>query len=370
MKKILMSVTLGLTLVAGGCGSNDAKTATEEPVVPVTATRVERGDIASTIQVTGTIFPWQESMISPKVSGRIEKLFADEGDKVTRGQTLAELEQERLLIMIKESKASLQEARAQLRNLESTLERSRKLFREGVLDSQHFDDTATERDLAAARVKRAEALLERAEQDLQDSIISAPFDGFVVEKLMNEGEMATTMPPSNIFHLVDTSRVKIECDISEEKRTVISVGRQASITLDAYPGEVFTGEITTVNPKIDIVSRTFTVKIEIPNPDFKLESGMFARIRIAEEQSLNTLLIPRGVIIEAGGVKKVFLVKNGRAAEREITTGITTPESAEITGGLSEGDMIVTRGFYALKDGIKVTVQELSGGKGRNGEPS
>ena len=353
-----LTTLLCFTLVALGCGSNSDEMENKETVVSVITTNVKRGVISSFIHTTGAIFPKQESMISPKVSGRIEKLYVDEGDQVKKGQPLVMLEQERIRIGVKESEASLKETEAQLKNLQATLKRNQRLFEEGVIGSQQFDDTTTERDLAEARVQRAEAVLERMQQDLKDSVITAPFDGFIVEKMMNEGEMATTMPPSNIFHLVDTSRIKIECGITEGKRKSIKVGEEVLVTVDAYPDEVFTGKITTVNPKIDLKSRTFKIKTELPNPSFRLESGMFARIRIIESESKNALLIPQRVIISGEVEKKVFVVENGRAVEKSIVTGIMDHPIVEVTEGLKEGDIVVTEGFYALKDGIKVRVKQ------------
>jgi RND family efflux transporter MFP subunit len=358
MKIPIRIIAFALLLFALGCGSNGAAPDSEELVIPVLATKVQRGDIASYIHTTGTIFPWQESMISPKTSGRIEKLYVDEGDRVNKGQPLAELEQERLRIQVKEAQASLTEARAQLKNVENMLKRNRGLFEEGVVDSQRFDDISTERELAKARVQRAQAFLERVQKDLTDSVITAPFDGFIVEKMMNEGEMATTMPPSSIFHLVDTHRVKIECNITEEKKKSISAGKEAVIELDAFPEEIFSGKISVVNPKVDINSRTFKIKIDIANPDFRLESGMFARIRIIERQSRDTLLIPLRVIIEEEKAQKVFVVENGRARKKTITTGIIDHPVVEVIEGLKQGDIVVTEGFYALKDGIRVEPSE------------
>lgn len=370
MKLFFRLLLLASLIVAPGCGTNDATTVDKEPMISVLATKVIRDDIVSFINTTGTIFPKQESMISPKTSGRIEKLYVDEGDKVKKGQPLVELEQERLRIVVKEAQASLKEARAQLKNLEGTVKRNQKLFEQGVVDSQRFDDTITERDLAQARVQRTQATLERAEQDLKDSIITAPFAGFIVEKMMNEGEMATTMPPSNIFHLVDTSTVKIECGINEEKRRALRIGKEVLIKLDAYPNEEFTGKITVVNPKVDPNSRTFKIKIEFPNPDFKLESGMFARVRIIDRQSENALLIPERVIIEEGNLQKVFVVEDGRAVEKVITTDIVNHPLIEVTTGLEENDIVVTEGFYSLKDGIKVTIKELTDGGTQISEPA
>ena len=174
----------------------------------------------------------------------------------------------------------------------------------------------------------------------------------------------------DIFHLVDTSRVKVECGITEGKRTVIKVGKEVLIELDAYPDEPFTGKITTVNPMVDINSRTFMIKIEIPNPDFRLESGMFARIRIIEKESKNALLIPQRAIIEREESKKVFVIENDRALEKSITTGIINHNIVEVTKGLTEDDIVVTEGFYALKDGIKVTIKELSDQGVSNHEPA
>ncbi len=360
MKTWILIFFLGVMSALGGCGPNGAETTPKEPVISVMATKVQRGNVSAYIYTTGTIFPHQEAMINPKISGRIEKLYVDEGDRVTKGEPLAELEQERLQILVKEAEASLQEAQAHLKNIEATWQRNQRLFKEGVVDSQRFDDIATEKDLAKARVQRAQAALEKMQKDLRDSVIRAPFDGFIVEKLMNQGEMATARPPSSIFHLVDTSRVKIECGITEEKKTSVSIGKKAVIVLDAYPGEAFTGNVTTVNPKVDIDSRTFKIKIEIPNHDFRLEAGMFARIRIIERESKDTLFIPQRVIIEQGQTKKVFVVEDGRAKETTITTGIIDHPIVEVTGGLKQGDVIVTEGFYALKNGIKVVVKQLS----------
>ena len=140
MKLLIKFLLLTSLIVASGCGSNDAKTVIGEPVISVIATKVVRDDIVSFINTTGTIFPKQESMISPKTSGRIEKLYVDEGDRVEKGQPLVALEQERLLIVIKETEASLKETRAQLKNMESTVKRNQKLFEQGVVDSQWFDN--------------------------------------------------------------------------------------------------------------------------------------------------------------------------------------------------------------------------------------
>jgi len=360
MKLLIRLVFVTLLFITVSCGSNGVKTEPAEPVIPVQATRVKKGDISLYIYTTGSIFPKQESVISPKIFGRIEKLYVDEGDRVKANQPLVKLEQDRLRILVEEAEASLQEARAQLKNIKTKVQRSKGLFEQGVVEVQQYDDLVTEGELAQAIVRRIRATVERAHKDLEDSVISAPFDGFIVEKMMNEGEMATSTPPSSIFHLIDTSSVKIECNITEEKKTVLCVGKESIIELDAYPGEIFTGNITMINPKVDIESRTFKIKIEIPNDDFRLESGMFVRIRIIDRESKGAFLIPQRVIIDEGGEKKVYVIQEGRAVEKTITTGIIDKTTVEVTDGLDENDIIVTEGLYAIKDGIKVLIKKMT----------
>jgi membrane fusion protein (multidrug efflux system) len=183
----------------------------------------------------------------------------------------------------------------------------------------------------------------------------APFSGFVVDKMMNEGEMVYAAAPSKILHVTDISRVKIECGIAEAEKKYIHEGKEVTIEVDALPGEKFKGEITTINPLIDQNSRTFTIKIEIPNPNWKLESGMFVRIKILKEGKMGAILVPLRSVIEREGKKVIFVAEDNRARMIPVTLGINDTKTTEVVSGLKGRELIVSEGFYALSDGSKVT---------------
>jgi len=370
-RKLLTCCLLICALALPACGSNrgDTQEVKEEKGVAVEVVRAVKGDIASYIQTTGTVYPKQEAFLSPKIGGKIEKIFVDEGYRVDKGQPLVRLEQTKLIMAKNEAEANLNTVKSELKkaelsleNLSRTMKRNEELYKQGIIDEQKFDNTKTDSldaeaqfQLSSSRLEQVKAQLDQAAQDLKDSIMYAPFSGFIVDKMMNEGEMVYAASPSKVLHITDISRVKIECGIAEADKKYIYNGKEAVIEVDAIPGEKFQGELTTVNPLIDQNSRTFMIKIEIPNPNNKLESGMFARIRIMKEEKKGAILIPLRSVIEREGKKVVFVADNGQAKMVPVLLGINDTKTSEVVSGLKGGEVIVSEGFYALSDGSKVS---------------
>jgi len=369
-KAVSLVLALNAIVVFGGCGSEKGSTGTtqEEAPVAIAVVTAVKGDISSYINATGTVHPKQEAYLTPKIGGRIERIFVDEGDRINQGQQLIQLEQTKLIMAKKEATAALNTAQAELRmaelsqaNLKRNLKRVEELHKQQVVDEQKYDATKTDylnaeaqQQLSRARVEQAKAQLAQVEQDLADSVVYAPFAGFVVEKMMNEGEMIYTMSPSKVLHVTDISRVKIECDVAEAKKQYIHPGKEATIEVDARPGEPFIGTITTINPLVDPSSRTFKIKIEIENPHYKLESGMFARIKILEQEKKGAILVPLKSVIERKGKKVLFIVENSRAQIVPVALGINDNKTTEVLSGLTGGELVVSEGFYAINNGAKV----------------
>jgi len=359
IKKSVLFVACIFCLFMTACGSNNADVQKENVRrVGVKVAPVTKGDVTTIIQTTGTISPKRETYIGPKVGGRIEKFYVDEGDFVKKGTPLVRLEQVRFSLALEEARASHEENTAQLKNLSRKLKRKKLLFNKGILDRDAFADIETEVELARARAAMATSRLDHAKEDKKDSVLYAPFDGFVVEKKMNTGEMFSTAANEYVFHIVDTGTVEVEANVFETKKQYITFGKKVSITVDAIPEKVFTGKITVVNPFIDTFSRKFLVKIEIPNADFALESGMFARIRIPEEKSLGTLLVPANAIVEREDRKVLFVAEAETARARPVTTGLMTHETVEILTGVTEHERVIVDGLYAVKDGSPVVIEE------------
>jgi membrane fusion protein (multidrug efflux system) len=349
-----------LTLLFYGCGSNDDKDS-GDTVKParVRVGKVLKGDISTEIKVTGSILPERETFIGPKVSGRIDKFFVDEGDFVKKGSPLVQLEKVRFDLMYKEAEASYNESISSLKNHKKKLVRQKDLFEKGITDKERFDDIVTDVDLARARAEMSKSRFNTAKEDVKDSLLNAPFSGFVVERKMNIGEMYSGRSGDYVFHLVDTSSVKVELNIIETKKRYIKKGKTVSVLVDAMPGKVFEGKIEVVNPFVDTASRKFLVKVKMDNPDLMLESGMFARVCIPEEQHSNVLLVPAEALIEREGEKLIFLARGGKAVARVVKTGLSTHKFSEISDGdIKEGDPLIVDGFYAIKDGSPLLVEK------------
>lgn len=356
--EVLRAFTVVLLMsLCCACGSADnAETANQTPT-KVALAPVVQDDISTYIQATGSISPRAETFIGPKVNGRIEAFFADEGDFVEKGDPLVRLEQIRFTLDLKQARAAHEENTANLKNLKRTLKRKNELFEKDVIDKQVIDDLQTQVELARARADMSASRLATAGVNLQDSVLYAPFSGFVVERRMNRGEMYAARSNEYVFHLVDTSVVEVEVDIFETKKRFVSVGEAVSVTVDAFAEKNFSGTITVVNPLIDPASRKFLVKIEVTNPDYLLEPGMFARVAITEHTTEKAVLVPARAVLERDGKKVVFTVEEARARKRPVSIGLSTYRRVEITEGVSPGEQVIVDGLYAVKDNAPVTVR-------------
>jgi len=309
--------------------------------------------------------------LDTKVEGRIEEIYVDEGDRVEKGQPLIKLEQRTYIIAkneadaaLKVAKASLIKAEANLKNITRDLKRFSSALKDKVVSQQRHDAVDSdytiaqaELMLAGAQVKEAEAKLAMAEKNLTDTITRAPFSGFIVEKLMEEGEVSNWVTYLwEVLDLVDIKKVKIECRVSETKLPFLYVGKEAAVQVDAYPEEGFTGKIMVINNRVDPKSRTFLIKIEIPNPGFRLKGGMFCRVKIAEQEKRGILQIPKEALLVKEGKHTVYKVDNGKASAQVVKLGISDGYWVEVAEGLNGTESIVIEGLYALTDGVLVEV--------------
>jgi len=376
MKKLeygLAMFVLLLSMLTPGCGSkeNEEEGTRSEKRAAIEVIKVKKGDLASFISVTGTLTPNRESRIGPKVEGRIEEIYVDVGDRVEKGQPLIKLEQRTYIIARNEADAALKTARANLvkaevnlKNITRDLKRFSSALKDKVVSQQRHDDVDSdytiaqaELMLAGAQVKEAEAKLAMAENNLTDTITRAPFSGFIVEKLMEEGEVSNWVTYLwEVLDLVDIEKVKIECRVSETKLPFLYVGKEAAVQVDAYPEEGFTGKIMVINNRVDPKSRTFLIKIEIPNPGFRLKGGMFCRVKIAEQEKRGVLQIPKEALLVKEGKHTVYKVDNGKASAQVVKLGISDGDWVEVIEGLNGTESIVIEGLYALTDGVLVEV--------------
>jgi RND family efflux transporter MFP subunit len=376
-RSIFIWAVLGLALLMCGCQNSDS----EEKITPpgskivepptVKVITVKRGDISVPLGATGTIFPEYESKIGPKISGTIERVYVDEGDTVQKGQPLVQLDQQNLLIALRQGHAAVRVAEAQLKeaevkgeNLKKEKERLANLLKKNVISQQKYDDIDTAYSMAVTgmEVIKAQILSSRenlamAEQNLSDTVITAPFSGLIVKRFINQGEFVSTMPPSPLFLMMSIDKVKTEIGLPEIHIAHIHIGNPVDVTVDTYPGSIFKGTVSTINPMVDPVSRAFTVKVEIPNKDHRLKPGMFTRVTIYPTIHKGALIVPFKSVMKREGMAFVFVIEDTTVRLRAVTTGITNEREIEVIDGVKEGEEVVIEGHYGMADKTTVRVE-------------
>jgi HlyD family secretion protein len=406
-----------VTLFCMGCSSStkDPKNRKEE-VIPVEVTRVKKELMRIEISTVGTVFPLQEVVVTPKVAGKIEKIFVKESDFVKTGDVLIRLEQTDFLLAVRQAEAALATARANLANLlagtrvekieqakaalhqaqanltntEKEYQRMKQLATIGVIAQRQLDATIAQHESAVAQVKQAQEQLDMlrkgateeeiefaraqvsqaeagvavARNNLTDTIMKAPFSGFITCRFVDEGVQVYTAPKTEILKLTDVSRVKIVVPVSERDFPRVKIGTPAESKIDALAGEIFQGGVTRITPEIDSISRNFKVEVEISNPNLRLKSGMFANIRFFVGQK-ETLTISREALITdpVTGVSYVFVVEGDQAVRRRLTLGERSGLLIEVLEGLKESENLVIKGQNRLQQGSKVKIVQESSGK-------
>lgn len=273
---------------------------------------------------------------------REEDIEVLEAQVETAEASLESAKNDRMLIDIKQS--SLAAAKAQVDNAQANFEQA----------TVARDAATWEKDLdkAQAAVQRAEASLEMAQRYLDDSTIKAPIGGIISQRSLDKGDSAS--PSRSFVTIVDMDVVKILAKISERNLMKVKLGDQAVIRPDAYPGREFTGTVTNISPVIDRSDQTFTIEIETANPDHELKPGMFTRVELTVTEHKGVPVIPIDVILKEGGETFVYVVSEGKAAKKNVTTGISDGIRTEILSGLNVGDEYIVAGYHNLSPGTEV----------------
>ncbi len=344
-------------------------------VVELAAAR--RASMNQEVRVVGNLIGDATVAVAPRTAGRLQDVFVRLGDRLTRGQRIAKIEDFEIVEQVKQAEAAQEVAAATIRQREADLqlaltnvERSRNLFQRQLLPKQTLDDNearyqaaVAQIDLAKAQSTQSRARLDELRINLANTIIVSPVNGFVAKRSVDPGAFVSQNAP--IVDVVDISSVRLVVNVVERDLSELKSGGGAKVEVDAFPGETFQGRIARVAPVLDPATRTAPIEIEIPNPDFRLKPGMYARVGITTAIKKDTLVVPVDAVADLGGRRGVFQHLNGIAIFRAIEVGTEGNEMIEVLGGLTEGDQVITTGARALRDGDRV---QLNGGEtGRRG---
>jgi len=341
--------------------------------LPVTIAAVVQHEFTDDVEAVGTLKARETSLLSPKVAGPVNQVLVDIGDPVIAGEVVIRLDRTNYGLGVKQAQAALaaaeaavSQADAQFEQAEKEFHRAAELLEEKVIPQSRFE--AAEAAFKSAREAvshakaqrdRARAALETALEHLKDTEIRSPISGAVVERTVEIGQAVE--PGVQLLRIIDQSYLKADIDLPEGDIGRLAPDDTAMIMVDAYPKEVFPGKVVSINPMVDRQTRTFRVRIQVPNQQGKLMDGMFARVRLSVGRHC-ALAVPRDALsrLPGSGTYYVFFVEGNKAVKRTVEIGAVNDQWAEVMKGLVEDDKVVTSGSGRLRSGMDVTVQDVS----------
>jgi RND family efflux transporter MFP subunit len=347
------------------------------------------------VQATGSLFPFEESTISAQVEGRISQVLADIGDTVKEGQPLIVIDPQELQFEVERQHGIVRQVRAQLgigpgdipppdpRSLPSVqraeadrfeadqkYKRALEMFEGKLISQQQLDEAASRfqstkatYEVALEEIDRLKALLvsseaseKLAEKKLNDATIRAPFSGSIKTRDVHPGEFLRVQSP--VMVLVRTDRLRARLAVPERWAGWIKDGALVDIKVEAFPSEVFHGQVSRINPAVSQDSRTFDAEALVLNADGRLKPGFFVQASIPSEKQEKIIFLPEGAVNYRYGVYKVFLLHGNQVAEHQIRPGGQTEDQRgrrfEIAEGLKPGDRVAVPISGELQDGATV----------------
>jgi membrane fusion protein (multidrug efflux system) len=347
---LLLAAATGLVACDQANGDSKKEGQEEVPAVPVEVATTQRAEMAALYSGTAAIEADRRALVMPKVSGEIRAVLADEGQRVKAGQVLARLDGDQLRLEVALNEATM-------RKLERDYNRNLELKQKGLVSATSIDNLMYE-------LEAAKANWELARLQLSYTDIRSPIAGTVTQRL-DHVKVGNTVTPvggviesadSSLFVVEDLDTLILRVNVPERELSKLSVGQPAELSLDAVPGRTFQGEIALISPSIDPATATFGVRIRVTETGGLLRPGMFARVAIVYERKLDALQIPRTALLDTEGPPKVFVVTDGKAAERAVTLGLSNGAWIEVTDGLKDGEQVVVVGQGAVKPGAAVRV--------------
>jgi RND family efflux transporter MFP subunit len=353
------------------------------PVVEVATAQASQGVRTALLNASGYVTPRRRATIAAKITGRVNEIFAEEGMRVETGQVLARLDDADALARLISAKAdrdataaTLTDLRVNLANAERDRRRMEELWREGAIGEQALDQARTTVDslrarigLAEEQVRAAEARIRVAQQDVDNTIIRAPFDGIVVSKDAQRGEVVSPISAgggftrTGIATVVDMSSLEIEVDVNESYIARVKPGQPVTAVLDAYPDWQILAKVRTVIPSADRQKATVKVRVAFDRLDPRILPDMGVKVTfLGDEPSTQGIgpagvLVPQAAVREEGGSAVVFVYRDGQVERRAVRLGQARGNDQEIIAGLSGGEQVVVKGLDGLRDGQRVRIQ-------------
>jgi HlyD family secretion protein len=396
-----------LCLIGTGCKSDKE----EAPVVAVQAATAETGEISRVVSAEAVLFPIAQSAVTPKINAPVKRFLVTRGQKVRQGQLLAELENRDLTAAAMDNQGAFAQAQAayetnvgatlpeetqkaelDVQTAKETLDAQQKLyssredlFKQGALPRKDLDQAAVALaqarsqyniakkhldslnaigkqqalNSASGQLASAKGKLMGAEAQLSYSEIRSPIDGYVTDRPLYPGEMASTTAP--LLTVMDLSQIIAKAHVPQSDAMLLRKGDKASIALAGLDKKV-DGTVTLVSPALDPNSTTVEIWVQAANPGQELRPGMTAQLSITAQTVHDAVTIPTAALLNAAGEAAQVMVIDSQsmAQSRDVKIGIQNADAVQIVAGLKAGELVVSQGAYGLPDKTKVKIEKPS----------
>ena len=341
------------------------------PALPVhltPATMVSPVRAGAVLVASGYVVAQRKAAVASKGTGRLVYLGAVEGDRVRAGQVIARIEDADVKAQLAQAQANVQLSRAELHDAERSLARERLLGDSGFSSQASLDAAEARYQRVKAGIAAAEAAVDAAQVALENTVIRAPFDGTVLTKNADVGEVvaplaASAFSKSAVVTVADLRSLQVEADVAESNLEAVSPDQPCEIVLDAYPDVRYPGVVAKIVPTADRAKATVQVKVAFRSYDARVLPEMSAKVHFLPRPSrvaVDTqpvLVVPGTAVTERNGRSVVFVVERGRAVEVPVVAGRQVGSSVAIREGLRPGVQVVDSVSARLRGGAKVTVQ-------------
>jgi len=351
-----ISAFVSALLLATGCGSqgpDQQSQALPALQAPLFTASLRQLPIFTTAM--GTLEPYEKAQLATRIMGQVKRVSVEEGDRVSAGQVMIQLDSRDISSRVDQSEAGLTAAKSQLNNARAYYERIKKLYSEQSATKQSLDNALTAYEAAEAAVKAAEGRVIEAGTSLHYTNITAPFSGFVTSRSVQKGDMASPGIPLVTVEMQDS--MKILTTVSEKDVGMISVGDTAWVETDVPGLERRMAKVEAVVQGADPKTRRFRIKLVVANERGRLRSGMFARVYF-KTGSVETLAVPDSAIVRRGQLTGLFVLDQESLTRlRWVRLGRKSDSSVEVLSGLAPGERVVAGGLRLLREGR--TVEEV-----------
>ena len=342
-------------VITGSGASKNNSTKSEKPPTAVDAKSVRLDNIIVNMEIIGNLRASDAIDVTSEVNGIVTEIKFTEGQAIKKGNIL-------FLLDASIEKAEISIQKADVNKWTALLERRQRLARSAEKLSEtkniartRLDQLLTDETEALAQLQIAKATLQIAERRFYKKIVRAPFDGIVGLKLKSIGEY---LEPGEVITSLDSiDPIELDFEVPESAISALKIGAEINAVTRAWGNEVFSGIVKSINTRVNLKSRSITVRAKINNTNLKLKPGMFMIVKLPVVTHKNAIIIPEEAVLTDGTLRTVYVIKDGITNSKAVKLGQRLPGEVEVLEGISSDAIVITGGIQKVRDGSKVTIR-------------